>query len=526
MHYMDPGNWAVNLSAGSQYGYSLLYVILLSSAMAMTLQYLCIKLGVVTGDDLATACRRRFTPRWNLFFYVLCELAIVACDLAEVIGTAIALKLLFGVPLPWGIAITALDVLVILALWGRRFLRVFEGLIMVLVVGVAVCFVFLVARTGPVWSDVGRGFIPTEAIFKESGMLYVAMGIVGATAMPHNLYIHSSIVRYRAEAPASSTSPLGHIRQHANSITALTGGKPKPSDAASPVETPDAAATETAPPTTDAKAAAAAAYDEEFDDDEAGWRKGERVRQIPRLLWFTQVDSACALSLAFVVNSAILTVSSANFYTQGDRDVAELADAHALIRTYLGPAAATIFAVALLLAGQSSTMTGTIAGQIVMEGFLGGPQGLARRWRIPAWCRRLVTRCVAIVPAMIVAVVGGEKGVGRLLVASQVVLSLQLPFAIWPLVVFTCSRGAMTVRPEDRGDEDDAVVEGALDPENPEAAVVDGANKSWWERWGSRRAGEKFCFVNDWVLTVVSLFIAVLVTGLNVVLILQVAGLF
>ncbi|KAJ3207488.1 hypothetical protein HDU67_007439 [Dinochytrium kinnereticum] len=456
--------------------------------MTMVLQYLCIKLGVVTGNDLASSCRKRFTPFWNMVFYILCEVAIIACDLAEVIGTAIGLNLLFGLPLPWGIAITALDVLVILALWGRRCLRVFEGLIMVLVVGVAACFVYLLHRSNPVWGDVLGGFLPRDKLFTEDGMLYVAMGIVGATAMPHNLYIHSSIVRYRAETGGDSSSQIGVIR--------------KPS-----ITKPSFAESQTDPKKLD-----------EFDD-ETVWNTKERVRAIPKLLWFTQIDSAFALTLAFVVNSSILIVSSSNFFTHSKTDVAELRDAFDLITTFLGKSAAIVFAIALLLAGQSSTMTGTIAGQIVMEGFLGGPNGLANRWRIPAWTRRLVTRVCAVIPAMVVAIVAGETGVGRLLVGSQVVLSLQLPFAIWPLVLFTSSRGAMTVEVDDDASATD--VEG-----RPVTAPLKETTVAKLYRHLRRRGANAYCFVNEWPLTFVSFLIAAVITVFNVILILQVAGVF
>ncbi|KAJ3096248.1 hypothetical protein HDU97_006081 [Phlyctochytrium planicorne] len=481
--YMDPGNWATDLAAGSQYGYSLLYIILISSIVTMVLQYLCIKLGVVTGNDLATACRKRFSPFWNIVFYILCELAIVACDLAEVIGTAIGLNLLFNLPLPWGIAITALDVLVILALWGRKGLRIFEWLIMALVLSVAACFIYLVYRSKPDWGGVAYGYVPKSSLFTEDGMLYVAMGIVGATIMPHNLYIHSNIVRFRADFDESV--PLGEIQKEP--------AEKKEEERPTPLQ-----------PTNSTRVGPEL---EDFED-ESRWNSAKRMKHIPKLLWFTQIDSFMALTLAFVINSSILTVSSSNFYRNGNTDVAEIRDAFNLIVDYLGRAAGIVFAVALLLAGQSSTMTGTIAGQIVMEGFLGGPKGIARKWKIPAWSRRLFTRVVAIIPAMIVALVGGETGVGRLLVGSQVVLSLQLPFAIWPLVIFTSSRLTMTVQVDE--------VQGAP------------ATTTWAKfcRIFSRRGGDVRCYVNGWILTVIAYLIAAVITIFNIILILQVAGAF
>lgn len=353
--YMDPGNWATGLAGGSAFGYTLLSVVLLSNLMAMVLQSLSAKLGIVAGRDLAQACAEQYGPvaRWML--WALCELAIIACDLAEVIGTAIALQLLFGIPLVAGIAITAVDVMLILALQRFGF-RKLEAFIVALLIIIAGCFIVEVALAQPQFAAVARGLIPSPQIVTNPAMLYIAIGILGATVMPHNLYLHSSIVQTRR-----------------------------------------------------------------FEQDERGKREALRLATI---------DSTVALALAFCINAAILILAAATFHTAGRTDVAEIQDAYQLLTPMLGAGvASTLFAVALLASGQNSTVTGTLAGQIVMEGFL--------HIRLPIWLRRLVTRLIAIVPAAAVAAIYGESGTARLLVLSQVVLSLQLPFAVWPLVRFT-----------------------------------------------------------------------------------------
>ena len=359
--YMDPGNWATDLAGGSRFGYTLLSVILISNLMAVLLQGLASKLGIVSGRDLAQACRDHFSPRVSFALWVLCEIAIAACDLAEVIGTAIALNLLFGIPLAWGVGITAFDVLIVLYLQNKGF-RLLEALVIALVATVGLCFLFELLVSRPDYAGVMRGFVPNPAILRDREMLYIAIGILGATVMPHNLYLHSSIVQTRK-------------------------------------------------------------YDLSTDG------KREAVR-------FAFIDSTIALSFALFINASILIVAAATFHRTGNTQVAEIQDAYKLLSPLLGVGAASIvFALALLASGQNSTLTGTLAGQIVMEGFL--------NIRIRPWLRRLITRAIAIVPAAIVAILYGESGTAKLLVLSQVVLSLQLSFAVFPLVMFTSDREKM-----------------------------------------------------------------------------------
>ena len=359
--YMDPGNWATDLAGGSRFGYTLLSVILLSNLMAVLLQGLASKLGIVTGRDLAQACRDHYSRRVSFGLWVMCEIAIAACDLAEVIGSAIALNLLFGLSLPVGIALTALDVLIVLYLQNKGF-RMLEALVIALVAVVGGCFLFELIISHPDMAQVARGFIPTTEILRNKEMLYIGIGILGATVMPHNLYLHSSIVQTRK-------------------------------------------------------------YAENTDG------RREAVR-------FAFVDSTVALTFALFINAAILIVAAATFHTTGNTGVAEIQDAYKLLTPLLGVAGASaVFAIALLASGQNSTLTGTLAGQIVMEGFL--------NLRIRPWLRRLITRAIAIVPAAIVAIFYGQSGTAKLLVLSQVILSLQLSFAVFPLVRFTSDRSKM-----------------------------------------------------------------------------------
>lgn len=359
--YMDPGNWATDLAGGSRFGYTLLSVILLSNLMAVLLQGLASKLGIVTGRDLAQACRDHYSRRVSFMLWVMCEIAIAACDLAEVIGSAIALNLLFGLSLPVGIGLTALDVLIVLYLQNKGF-RLLEALVIALVAVVGGCFLILLIISHPDMSEVARGFIPTTEILRNKEMLYIGIGILGATVMPHNLYLHSSIVQTR-----------------------------------------------------------------KYAENTEGRREAVR---------FAFVDSTVALTFALFINAAILIVAAATFHTTGNTDVAEIQDAHKLLTPLLGVAgASSVFALALLASGQNSTLTGTLAGQIVMEGFL--------NLRIRPWLRRLITRAIAIVPAAIVAIFYGESGTAKLLVLSQVILSLQLSFAVFPLVRFTSDRVKM-----------------------------------------------------------------------------------
>ncbi len=358
--YMDPGNWATDLAGGSRFGYALLSVILMSNLMAVLLQGLASKLGIVTGRDLAQACSDHYSRPVAIALWVLAELAIAATDLAEVIGTAIALNLLFGMPIWLGVLLTAFDVILLLALQQRGF-RLLEALVITLVATVGACFVFELLLARPDWSAVAAGFVPTTQIVRDPTMLYLAMGILGATVMPHNLYLHSSIVQTRKYA------------EHAEG-------------------------------------------------------RREAVR-------FAFLDSTIALSAALFINAAILILAAATFHQAGNTEVAEIQDAYRLLTPLLGGGASVAFAVALLASGQNSTITGTLAGQIVMEGFLD--------LRLQPWVRRLITRMVAIVPAAFTAIFFGESGTAKLLVLSQVILSLQLSFAVIPLVRFTSDRTKM-----------------------------------------------------------------------------------
>src|SRR5467141_190362 len=359
--YMDPGNWATDIGGGSKFGYTLLSVILISNLMAMFLQALSAKLGIATGRDLAQACREQYSRRTGLFLWVVCEIAIAACDLAEVLGSAVALKLLFGLPLLAGVLITAFDVLIVLALQGRGF-RLVEAFVVTLIASIAACFAYEIFFAHPLWREAAIGFIPRAEILRNREMLYIAIGILGATVMPHNLYLHSSIVQTRAFG--SSTRD-----------------------------------------------------------------RREAVR-------YAIFDSTLALGFALFINAAILVLGAAAFHTRGLSEVADIAQAYKLLSPVLGASlASTLFACALLASGQNSTLTGTLAGQIVMEGFLD--------IRLKPWLRRLITRSIAIIPAALVIGIAGENKVTPLLILSQVVLSFQLPFAVIPLIQFTSSRAKM-----------------------------------------------------------------------------------
>ncbi len=359
--YMDPGNWATDLAGGSAFGYTLLSVILVSNLMAILLQSLCAKLGIVTGRDLAQACRDHYSKAVAILLWLLCEVAICACDLAEVIGSAIALNLLFKIPLTWGVCITALDVLVVMFLQNKGF-RYIEALVVTLILTIGGCFLMEIIFSRPNVVEVFGGFAPKFEIIRSTQMLYVAIGILGATVMPHNLYLHSSIVQTR-----------------------------------------------------------------KYEQNAEG--KGEAIK-------FATIDSTTALMFALFINAAILVVSAATFHTRGEHNVAEIQDAYKLLSPMLGvPVASALFAIALLASGQNSTLTGTLAGQIVMEGFL--------NIRLRPWLRRLITRLIAIVPAVICTALYGERGTANLLVLSQVILSMQLSFAVIPLVMFTSDRAKM-----------------------------------------------------------------------------------
>ncbi|MFC5325090.1 Nramp family divalent metal transporter [Bradyrhizobium oligotrophicum] len=359
--YMDPGNWATSLAGGSKFGYVLLSVALLSNLMAIVLQSLCTRLGVATGRDLAQACRDS-TPRWvSVPLWLSAEIAITATDLAEVIGTAIGLSLLFGLPLSIGVCVTALDVFLILALQAFGF-RWIEAFVVALLGIIALCFAIQIAMAQPDWAEVVKGFVPSGQLIANPEMLYLALGILGATVMPHNLYLHSGLVQTRG-------------------------------------------------------------YGDSPED------KREAIS-------LSTIDSTIALCLALTINASILILAAATFHKTGQLDVAELDQAHSFLAPLLGSTLApTLFAIALLCCGLNSTITATLSGQIVMEGFL--------QWRIAPWLRRLITRMIAIVPAVVVTIWAGEKATGQLLILSQVVLSLQLPFAIVPLVLITASRAKM-----------------------------------------------------------------------------------
>jgi manganese transport protein len=359
--YMDPGNWATDLAGGSQFNYTLLSVVVISSLMAIFLQHLALKLGVATGRDLAQACRDHFHPAINFILWICCEVAIAACDLAEVIGSAIALNLLFGLPLIWGVCLTACDVLAVLYLQHRGF-RIIEALVLALIGVIAVSFGIQIFLSKPDFGAIALGCVPSSEILHNHAMFYLAIGILGATVMPHNLYLHSSIAQTR------------HYEL-----------------------TP----------------------------------KGKR-----EAIFFGTIDSTIALFFALFINAAILIVAAATFYRSGHHEVAEIQDAYKLLSPLLGVgAASTLFAVALLASGQNSTLTGTLAGQIVMEGFL--------RLRLPPVLRRLITRLIAIIPAVIVTALLGENGTAQLLILSQVILSMQLSFAVIPLVMFTSNKAKM-----------------------------------------------------------------------------------
>jgi manganese transport protein len=353
--YMDPGNWATDLAGGARYNFTLLSVIMLSNLMAILLQALAARLGIASGRDLAQACRDTYSRPTTIVLWIVCEIAIAACDLAEVIGAAIALNLLFHLPLIWGVVLTSLDVLIVLFLQHRGF-RYVEALVVGLILAIAGSFAIELALARPDLSAVAIGFVPRADILRDPNMLYIAISILGATVMPHNLYLHSSIVQTR--------------------------------------------------------------------------KYGDTIANRREAIGFASLDSAVALMFALFINAAILVMAAATFHGTGHQDVAEIGDAYQLLSPLLGTGlASALFAIALLCSGQNATLTGTLAGQIVMEGFI--------NLRMRPWLRRLITRLLAIVPAIVVIALYGERGTGQLIILSQVVLSLQLPFAVFPLVIFT-----------------------------------------------------------------------------------------
>jgi manganese transport protein len=359
--YMDPGNWATDIAGGAKFGYILISVILISNLFAMLLQHLALKLGIASGQDLAQACKNSYSKPVSFILWILCEIAIAACDLAEVIGSAIALNLLFGLPLTVGVIITILDVFVLLYFQGKGF-RALEAIVASLIFMIFCCFTYEIIVSQPSVYQVFGNLFPKPEIITNPAMLYVAIGILGATVMPHNLYLHSSIVQTR-----------------------------------------------------------------NFEKNSEGKRSA---------IFFATIDSTLSLSVAFFINAAILILAAASFHNSGNQNVADINDAYHLLDPVLGVKFAGIFfAVALLAAGQNSTLTGTLAGQIVMEGFL--------NIRLKPWIRRLVTRLVAIIPALVVTIIYGEKGTGELLILSQVILSFQLSFAVVPLIMFTGDKSKM-----------------------------------------------------------------------------------
>jgi manganese transport protein len=366
--YMDPGNWATDIAGGARFGYTLLSVVLIANFMAILLQSLAARLGIASGRDLAQSCRDQYSRPVAMVLWVLAEVAIAATDLAEVIGMAIALRLLFGLPIAVGVCLTSLDVLIVLYVQQHKF-RMVEALVVLLILGIGAAFALQLYFASPVWTEVLGGFVPRAEIVSNPAMLYVAIGILGATVMPHNLYLHSSIVQTRN-------------------------------------------------------------YGDSFKS------RREAIR-------YMSLDSTVALTFALFVNAAILVVAAATFHGTGNQDVADISDAYHLLAPILGTSlASTAFAISLLFSGQNATLTGTLAGQIVMEGFL--------NIRLRPWLRRLVTRLIAIVPALVTVIVFGDRGTGALLVLSQVILSLQLPFAVFPLVRFCSDRkrmGALVIGP-------------------------------------------------------------------------------
>ena len=359
--YMDPGNWATDIAGGAKFGYTLISVILISNLFAILLQHLSLKLGIAMGQDLAQACKSSYSKPVSFILWIFCEIAIAACDLAEVIGSAIALNLLFGLPLTVGVVITILDVFVLLYFQGRGF-RALESIVAGLIFMIFCCFTYEIIVSQPSIYQVFSNILPKPEIITNPEMLYVAIGILGATVMPHNLYLHSSIVQTR-----------------------------------------------------------------NFEKTSEGKRSA---------IFFATIDSTLSLSLAFFINAAILILAAATFHNTGNQNVADIHDAYHLLDPILGVKFAGIFfAVALLASGQNSTLTGTLAGQIVMEGFL--------TIRLKPWLRRLITRLVAVIPALIVSILYGEKGTGELLILSQVILSFQLSFAVIPLVMFTSDKSKM-----------------------------------------------------------------------------------
>ncbi|KAI9203851.1 natural resistance-associated macrophage protein-domain-containing protein [Polychytrium aggregatum] len=451
--YMDPGNWATDLQGGSSYQYKLLFVILFSNVFAVLFQGLAAKIGVVTGRDLGQLCRKHFHPWLNYVLYVTAELGVIATDLAEVIGAAISLNLLLGIPLVWGILLTTLDVLVVLATFQAKYLRIFEFIIIAMVLAVGVCYGMLLNRSSASALDVLKGYLPLDSsIFTDPATLYVGMGILGATIMPHNLFIHSRLVQYR--------SP----RQEADPVDGALSVDPQQSvdlqqsvDVQQPARMQECSTENMSGTQEETRVTVSGRNQEDMAPEVPIKSVDGRIRssdpleakladgyinppgfanKVQKALSFAFIDSFIALTFALYVNSAILIVSAALFYNT-NQQISDIPSAYELLKSLIAPWAATVFALALLCSGQSSSITGTLAGQIVMEGFL------KLQW--PLWVRRLATRTVTIIPAVIVVIVKGDAGLNGLLVLSQVVLSGCLPFALWPLLWFSSSKKVMSV---------------------------------------------------------------------------------
>ncbi|ORY47248.1 Nramp-domain-containing protein [Rhizoclosmatium globosum] len=549
--YMDPGNWATDLQGGTQFNYSLLFVVLLSGLCAIALQSLTIRLGIVTGKDLPQMCRKELHPVANLLFWILAEVAIICTDLAEVIGAAMSLKLLFGLPITYGVLIMGLDVLIVLFGWNQKYLRYFEIFIFILILGVGVCFMALLPRLGVDWGQAFKGYLPSSILVTDSTALYTCLGILGATVMPHNLYLHSSLVHFKSP---SYRERLEKNKVGAKKMDQVQEPRESTENVTQPLH-PDAEITPAAlPPTRTESANTLVTLVTNPPSPTTPTSLHKTPRSLPdhllpllkQCLHHLNVDSIVSLLYATIINSFILITAAAAFYTPDQSvSVGGIEDAYDLLMQMLGSGGATLFAVGLFFSGQCSTVTGTLAGQVVMEGFLGGEDtldavpgdegeflvsdGVKRKegvagegnrvtarvqsatgkmvlfFRKNMWARRLVTRGVAIVPALIVVQTQGSHGIDDLLVLSQVILGVLLPFAVWPLVIFTSSRRVMTVRYVE-GDGSRYSSDG-----NMLATTEDG------EGGGEMRVFD-VCYANSWPFTILVMLIAVAVTALNLYL--------
>ncbi|KAI9207781.1 natural resistance-associated macrophage protein-domain-containing protein [Polychytrium aggregatum] len=481
--YMDPGNWATDLQGGSVYQYKLLFIIFLSNVFAVLFQSLSAKIGIVTGRDLSQLCRKHFHPWLNYILYFVAEVAVMATDLAEIIGAAISLKLLLGIPLIGGIILTTLDVFLVLVTFQAKYMRIFEFIIIVLVLMVGICYAVLLSQSAASGVDVLKGYLPLDStIFTDPTTLYVGMSILGATVMPHNLFIHSRLVQYRSprqdesEPDESLDSPgVSADRRSADRIDQITtiedGARTAAASIRSSVRSKEKLST-----LVDGTIRASDPLETDLRDGSA--HSSEFVERIKSTLSFTMVDSAIALTFALYVNSAILIVSAALFYSK-NQQVSDIPSAYNLIKTAIAPWAATLFAFALFCAGQSSSITGTLAGQIVMEGFL------KLKW--PMWARRLTTRAAALIPAVVVVIIKGDAGINDLLVLSQAILSGCLPFALWPLLWFSSSKHIMSIR----------------------VKSMNGAAES------------SKSFASSWFITIFTFLSILLITGLDILMIYQ-----